>query len=58
VWAFDAIAAIDQEPAYNSKGMMAQLKKTAPFFGFGDEDILEMWVFLQELKVAPSNNQA
>ena len=58
VWAFDAIAAIDQEPAYTSKGMMAQLKKTAPFFGFGDEDMLEMWVFLQEIKVAPSNNQA
>ena len=58
VWAFDAIADINQEPAYTSKGMMAQLKKTAPFFGFSDEDILEMWVFLQELKVAPSNNQA
>ncbi len=58
VWAFDAIDAIDQEPAHTSKGMMAQLKKTAPFFGFSDEDILEMWVFLQELKVAPSNNQA
>jgi len=58
VWAFDAIAAIDQEPAHTSKGMMAQLKKTAPFFGFGDEDMLEMWVFLQEIKVAPSNNQA
>lgn len=43
---------------HTSEGMMAQLKKTAPFFGFGDEDILEMWVFLQELKVAPSNNQA
>jgi len=43
---------------HTSEGMMAQLKKTAPFFGFSDEDILEMWVFLQELKVAPSNNQA
>ena len=43
---------------HTSEGMMAQLRKTAPFFGFSDEDILEMWVFLQELKVAPSNNQA
>ena len=47
-----------QEPANASEVMMAQLRKTAPFFGFGDEDMLEMWVFLQELKVAPSNNQA
>ena len=43
---------------HTSEGMMAQLKKTVPFFGFSDEDILEMCVFLQELKVAPSNNQA
>ena len=47
-----------QEPANASEVMMAQLRKTAPFFGFGDEDMLEMWVFLQEIKVAPSNNQA
>ena len=47
-----------QEPAHTSEVMMAQLRKTAPLFGFGDEDILEMWVFLQELRVAPSNNKA
>ena len=33
---------------HTSEGIMTQLKETAPFFGFDDQDILEMWVLIKE----------
>jgi len=49
---------IERNCTSSSEGIMARLKETAPLFGFDDQDILEMWVLIKELKVAPRSDQA
>ena len=48
----------NQEPANTHFGIITQLRATAPLFGFNDQDILEMWVLIKELRVAPRRDQA
>ena len=47
----------NQEPANTHFGIITQLRATAPLFGFNDQDILEMWVLIKELRVAPRRDQ-